>query len=61
MLSIILFMSKIDGDDWLDADDPLSDEEKVLLEARLAEMKQHPEKSIPWEDAKKRIRVRFGK
>lgn len=56
---IRLKLAELDGDDWLDADDPLTDEEKALLEARLADIEQHPEKSIPWEDAKKRIGVRF--
>lgn len=50
---IRLKLAELDGDDWLDADDPLTDEEKALLEARLADIEQHPEKSIPWEDAKK--------
>ena len=57
---IRLKIAELDGDDWLDADDPLTDEEKALLEARLAEIEQHPEKSIPWEEAKKRIEVRFN-
>ena len=58
---IRLKLAELDGDDWLDADDPLTDEEKAFLDARLAELEQHPEKSIPWEDAKNRIGVRFGK
>jgi hypothetical protein len=58
---IRLKIAELDGDDWLDADDPLSDEEKALLEARLTEMKQHPEESVPWEQAKKRIEGLFGK
>jgi putative addiction module component (TIGR02574 family) len=58
---IRLRIAELDGDSWLDADDPLTDEEKALLEARLAEIEQHPEKSIPWEEAKKRIGVRLGK
>lgn len=56
---IRLKIAELDGDDWLDADDPLTAEEKALLETRLAEIEEHPEKSIPWEDAKKRIGVRF--
>ena len=58
---IRLRIAELNGDDWLDADDPLTDEEKALLESRLADIDQHPEKSIPWEDAKKRIGMRFGK
>lgn len=48
------------GDTWLDSDDPLSADEKALLEARLADMEVNPDASIPWADAKKRIEARFG-
>jgi len=58
---IRLKLAELDGDEWLDADDPLTQEEKELLEARLADIEKHPEKSIPWEEAKKRIESRFGK
>jgi hypothetical protein len=58
---IRLKLAKLDGDGWLDDDDPLTDEQKALLEARLVDLEQHPEKSIPWEDAKRRIDERFGK
>ena len=33
---IRLKLAELDGDGWLDDDDPLTDEEKALLEARLA-------------------------
>jgi hypothetical protein len=58
---IRLKLAELDGDVWLDDDDPLSDEEKALLEARLSDMEEHPEASIPWEEAKRRIEARFGK
>jgi hypothetical protein len=58
---IRLKLAELDGDDWLDDDDPLSDEEKALLETRLADMDRHPEHSIPWEEARRRIEARFGK
>ena len=58
---IRLKLAELDGDDWLDDDDPLTDEQKALLEARLADMEQYPEKSIPWEEARKRIETRFRK
>jgi putative addiction module component (TIGR02574 family) len=58
---IRLKLAELDGDGWLDDDDPLTDEQKALLEDRLADMEQHPEKSIPWEEAKRRIEERFGK
>ncbi len=58
---IRLKLAELDGDGWLDDDDPLTDEQKALLDARLADMEQHPEKSIPWEEAKRRIDERLGK
>jgi len=58
---IRLKLAELDGDGWLDADDPLTAEEKALLEARLADIEEQPEKSIPWEEAKRRIESRFGK
>jgi len=58
---IRLKLAELDGDGWLDADAPLTAEEKALLEARLADIEEHPEKSIPWEEAKRRIESRFGK
>lgn len=60
-LEIRLKLAELDGDGWLDDDDPLSDEEKALLETRLADMERHPEESIRWEEAKRRIEERFGR
>ena len=58
---IRLKLAELDGDGWLDDDDPLTDEQKALLEARLADMELHPEKSIPWEEVKRRLEERFVK
>lgn len=58
---IRLKLAELDGDGWLDDDDPLTGEEKALLEARLADIEQYPEKSIAWEEAKRRIEARFRK
>ena len=57
---IRLKIAELDGDGWLDADDPLTEEQKALLEARLADMEKHPEKSIPWPEAEARLKARFG-
>ena len=57
---ILLSLDETDGPEWIDDDDPLSSEEKSLLEARLADTARHPEKSVPWEEARRRI-GRFGK
>ena len=54
-------LAELDGDRWLDDDDPLTDEQKALLDARLADMEQNPNASIPWDEAKKRIEARLAK
>lgn len=54
-------LAELDGTEWLDTDDPLTDDEKALLEARLADIEAHPEKSIPWEEAKRQLEGRFDK
>ena len=48
---IRLKLAELDGDRWLDDDDPLTDEQKSLLDGRLADMEQNPDTSIPWEEA----------
>ena len=40
---------EIDGDDWLDEGE-LSDAEKALLEARVAEHERNPGAAIPWSE-----------
>ena len=57
---IRLKLAELDGKDWLDEDDPLSEADKALLEARLLDMEKHPEKSIPWKEAEARLKARFG-
>lgn len=54
-------LAELDGDRWLDDDDPLTDEQKALLDARLAEMEAHPEQSLPWEKVKELLEARLSK
>lgn len=58
---IRLKLAELDGDRWLDDDDPLTEEQKALLDARLADMEAHPEESIPWEEVRKRLEARLAK
>ncbi len=53
-----LKLAELDGSDWLDSDDPLSDKEKALLEARLDDLEKDPEKSIPWAEGEARLYYR---
>lgn len=55
-----LKLAELDGDGWVDDDDPLSGEEKALIEARIADLEEHPERSIPWEQARRRIDAGAG-
>lgn len=54
-------LAEMDADGWLDADDPLSDQDKALLQARLEDLEKHPEKPIPWREAEAQLNARFGK
>lgn len=58
---IRLKLAELDGDNWLDDDDPLTDEQKALLEVRLRDLELRPETSIPWAEAKRRLEERFVK
>ena len=57
---IALKLAELDDDGWLDADDPLTDAEKALIEMRVADLEKHPEKSIPWVEAEPRLKALFG-
>lgn len=39
---------------------PLSDEQRRELERRLAEHRANPASAIPWDEARARLRERFG-
>jgi putative addiction module component (TIGR02574 family) len=56
---ILLKLSELDGDLWLDRDDPLTDQEKALIEARLEAHERNPESAIPWEEFKTRLNRRI--
>lgn len=57
---IRLKLAEIDGEEWLDADDPLTDAEKALIEARLEAHEKNPGEAIPWEKFEARIKRRLG-
>ncbi len=56
---IRLKLAELDGDGWLDDDDPLTDEEKALLEARLAAYEKDPDAGSSWEEVESRVRARL--
>ena len=57
---ILLKITELDADLWFDHDDPLTDEEKALIEARIAAHERNPETAIPWEDVKARLTRRIS-
>ena len=48
-------LAELDRDGWLDEDDPLSAEEKALIEARISAHEKDPKSAIPWEEFQKRL------
>jgi mRNA-degrading endonuclease RelE of RelBE toxin-antitoxin system len=54
---IRLRLAELDGDGWLDDDDPLTDSEKSSLKARLEDLTNNPEKSLSWAEAEARRAV----
>lgn len=57
---IRLRLAEIDGVEWLDQDDPLTDAEKALIESRLAAHEKDPASAIPWEEFRSRLKRRLG-
>lgn len=51
--------NKIDGDEWLNDDDPLTDTEKSLLEARLAASEREPDAGSSWKEVEVRTQSRI--
>jgi putative addiction module component (TIGR02574 family) len=56
---IVRRVHELDGDDWLDEGE-LSDEERALLESRLADHERNPDSAIPWEEFEPRLSRRLG-
>ena len=57
---IRLKLAELDGGEWLDDDDPLTDEQKALIESRIEAHEENPETAVPWEDLKARLDQRLG-
>ena len=57
---IRLRLAEIDSDDWLDNEEPLTVQEKALLEARLASYAKDPDAGSTWEEVEGRIEIRLN-
>ncbi len=56
---IRLKLAELDGTPWDDQEDPLTDREKVLLDARLAAYQQDPDGGSSWAEVEARIRTKL--
>ena len=56
---VVMKIHEIDGDDWLDEGE-LSDEDKALLQGRVAEHERNPGSAIPWGEFEARLNKRLG-
>ena len=54
-----LQLARLDGEQWLDNSEPLTDTEKALLDARLAAYEKDPDAGSSWEEVEARIRTRL--
>ena len=54
---IRLRLAELDSEDWLDDEEPLTVEEKALLDARLAAYAKDPDAGSTWEEVEGRIRA----
>jgi len=57
---IRLKLAELDGDGWLDDDDPLTQEQKALIESRIEAHEKNPEAAIPWEEVMARLNRGLG-
>ena len=57
---IRLRLAELDSDDWLDDEEPLTIQEKALLEARLAAYAKDPDAGSTWEEVEGRIQARLS-
>lgn len=57
---IRLKIAELEDDEWLDGDDPLTPEQKAMLDKRIEDYEQNPDSAIPWDVVKSRILRRLG-
>jgi len=52
-------LDELAGNGWLDDDEPLTGEQRVLLDARLDAYEKNPDAGSSWEEVEARIRARL--
>ena len=58
---IRLKLAELDGNDWLDEGDPLTEGQRALIEARLEAHEKNPETAVPWDEFAARLQRRLGR
>jgi len=58
---IRLKLAELDGEEWIDNDDPLTIQEKALLDARLSAYANDPDAGSTWEEVEGRIRAQLSR
>ncbi|HZE69861.1 MAG TPA: addiction module protein [Pyrinomonadaceae bacterium] len=58
---IRLKLAELDGDEWIDDDEPLTADERALLDARLAAYAKDPDAGSSWAEVESRIRARLSR
>jgi hypothetical protein len=54
-------LAELDSNGWLDSDDPLTDEDKQLIDRRLAEHEANPRSAISFAEYKSRLQEHLGR
>ena len=57
---IYLKLAELDDNKWMDADDPLTDADKALIESRIEAHEKNPQTAVPWEEFDARLKQRLG-
>jgi putative addiction module component (TIGR02574 family) len=57
---IRLKLAELDGEDWLDENESLTDDEKALIEARVEAHESNPAAALPWDEFDERLRQRLA-
>lgn len=56
-----LKLARLDGEEWVNASEPLTEAERALLDARLAAYEKDPNVGSSWEEGEARLRARLQK
>ena len=57
---IYLKLAELDDNKWMDADDPLTDADKALIESRIEAHEKNPQTAVLWEEFDARLKQRLG-